>query len=35
MQLPDEVVAYLLTHMRRDLRSLTAMLDRLDRSRSN
>ena len=30
MQLPDEVVAYLLTHMRRDLRSLTAILDRLD-----
>lgn len=31
MQLPDEVVAYLMTHMRRDLRSLTAILDRLDR----
>jgi DnaA family protein len=30
MQLPDEVVAYLMTHMRRDLRSLTAILDRLD-----
>jgi DnaA family protein len=30
MQLPDEVVAYLLTRMRRDLRSLTAILDRLD-----
>jgi DnaA family protein len=30
MQLPDEVVAYLLTHMRRDLRSLAAILDRLD-----
>ena len=30
MQLPDEVIAYLLTHMRRDLRSLTAILDRLD-----
>ncbi len=30
MQLPGEVVAYLLTHMRRDLRSLTAILDRLD-----
>jgi DnaA family protein len=32
MQLPDEVVAYLLTHMRRDLRSLTAILDRLDQA---
>jgi DnaA family protein len=30
MQLPDEVVAYLMTRMRRDLRSLTAILDRLD-----
>jgi len=30
MQLPDEVVAYLLTRLRRDLRSLTAILDRLD-----
>lgn len=30
MQLPDEVVAYLMTHMRRDLRSLAALLDRLD-----
>ena len=30
MQLPHEVIAYLLTHMRRDLRSLTAILDRLD-----
>jgi DnaA family protein len=30
MQLPDEVIAYLLTRMRRDLRSLTAILDRLD-----
>jgi DnaA family protein len=30
MQLPDEVVAYLMTHMRRDLRSLAAILDRLD-----
>ena len=28
--LPDEVVAFLLTHMRRDLHSLTAILDRLD-----
>jgi DnaA family protein len=31
IQLPDEVVAFLLTRMRRDLRSLTAILDRLDR----
>lgn len=31
MQLADEVVSYLLTRMRRDLRSLTAILDRLDR----
>jgi DnaA family protein len=31
MRLPDEVVAYLLTRMRRDLRSLTAVLDQLDR----
>ena len=30
MQLPEEVIAWLLTHMRRDLRSLTAILDRLD-----
>jgi len=30
MQLPDEVIAYLLTRMRRDLRSLTAVLDRID-----
>jgi DnaA family protein len=30
MQLPDEVVAWLLTRMRRDLRSLTAILDRVD-----
>jgi DnaA family protein len=30
MQLPDEVVAWLLTRMRRDLRSLTAVLDRID-----
>ncbi|HEY8067933.1 MAG TPA: DnaA/Hda family protein [Burkholderiales bacterium] len=32
MQLPDEVVAYLLTRMRRDLHSLTAILDRLDQA---
>ncbi|MEW6689194.1 MAG: DnaA/Hda family protein [Pseudomonadota bacterium] len=31
LKLPDEVVAYLLTRMRRDLRSLTSILDRLDR----
>ena len=31
MRLPDEVVAYLLSRMRRDLRSLTAVLDQLDR----
>ena len=31
MHLPDEVVAYLLSRMRRDLRSLTAVLDQLDR----
>jgi DnaA-homolog protein len=31
MHLPDEVISYLLTRMRRDLRSLTAVLDRLDR----
>jgi DnaA-homolog protein len=30
MQLPEEVISYLLTRMRRDLRSLTAILDRLD-----
>jgi len=30
MQLPDEVVSYLLTRMRRDLRSLAAVLDRID-----
>ena len=28
--LPEDVIAYLLTHMRRDLRSLTAILDKLD-----
>ena len=30
LQLPDEVVSYLMTRMRRDLRSLTAVLDRVD-----
>ena len=30
MQLPDEVISYLMTRMRRDLRSLTAVLDRID-----
>jgi len=29
--LPDEVIAFLLSHMRRDLHSLAAILDRLDR----
>jgi DnaA family protein len=32
MQLPEEVVAWLLTRMRRDLRSLTAVLDQIDRT---
>jgi DnaA family protein len=31
MPLPDEVIAWLLTRMRRDLRSLAGLLDRLDR----
>ena len=31
MPLPDEVIAWLLTRMRRDLRSLAAILERLDR----
>lgn len=31
MRLADEVVAYLLTHVRRDLPSLGAVLDRIDR----
>jgi len=31
LKLGDEVIAYLLTHMRRDLRSLASVLDRLDR----
>jgi DnaA family protein len=30
MQLPDDVVAWLLARMRRDLRSLSAVLDRID-----
>jgi len=30
-KLPDEVISYLLSRMRRDLRSLTSVLDRLDR----
>ena len=32
MRLPEEVVSYLLTRMRRDLRSLTAVLDLLDQA---
>ncbi len=32
LHLPDEVISYLLTRMRRDTRSLTAILDRLDRA---
>ena len=31
MRLPEEVISFLLTRMRRDLRSLTAVLDQLDR----
>jgi DnaA family protein len=31
MRLADEVVAYLLSHVRRDLPSLGAILERLDR----
>jgi DnaA-homolog protein len=31
LRFPEEVVAYLLTHARRDLPTLTAILDRLDR----
>ena len=31
LNVPDEVFRYLLTHWRRDLSSLTAMLDTLDR----
>ena len=30
MQIPEEVISYLLTRMRRDLRSLTSVLDRID-----
>jgi len=32
LRLSDEVVWYLLTHVRRDLRSLIALLDRIDRA---
>jgi DnaA family protein len=32
LHLPGEVIAYLLTRMRRDTRSLTAILDQLDRA---
>jgi DnaA-homolog protein len=32
LRLPDEVVGYLLSHVRRDLRSLGAILDQLDRA---
>jgi len=32
LQLADEVVWFLLTHTRRDLRSLTALLERIDRA---
>ena len=32
MRLADDVIGYLLTHVRRDLRSLAAILDRLDRA---
>ncbi len=32
MRLPEEVVSYLLTRMRRDLRSLTGVLDQLDQA---
>ena len=31
LRIPEEVVAYLLTHVRRDLPTLTGILDRLDR----
>ena len=30
MNLPDEVISYLLTHVRRDMRSLNAILDAID-----
>jgi DnaA family protein len=32
MQLPEEVLSWLMTRMRRDLRSLTAVLDRIDQA---
>ncbi|MEO8144058.1 MAG: DnaA/Hda family protein [Betaproteobacteria bacterium] len=32
MRVPDEVIDYLLTHLRRDLPTLTAILDELDRA---
>ena len=32
MRVPDEVIDYLLTHARRDLHTLTAILDELDRN---
>ena len=32
MRVPDEVIGYLLTHVRRDVPSLTAILDQLDRA---
>jgi len=32
MRVPDEVVGYLLTHVRRDLPTLLAILDELDRT---
>jgi DnaA family protein len=32
MRVPEEVIVYLLTHVRRDLHTLTAILDELDRN---
>ena len=32
MRVPDEVIGYLLTHVRRDLPTLTAILDEIDRN---
>ena len=32
MELPEEVISYLLTHMRRDLPSLGAILELIDRT---
>ena len=32
MQLPDEVIAYILTRIRRDMRSLNAVLERIDQA---